>query len=214
MVAAYRSLEFFDHPSLESYKTLLKAAEATGQWSTVREALIRFLEVGSRPDVPNDEAPKNRKSKSGVTWPLPPTEISVCSRRTARHHFPDVSTLMKIAIYEKDTDEIMRRYNLAKSSRILGGYFLDEVAEAVKKSHPDVSLEIWEKLAEEQIKLVKPAAYEVAAGYLRKMRDIYQKIRRVDEWDEFIQTIRARHKPKRSLMKILDTLEAKRILDS
>lgn len=214
MVAAYRSLEFFDRPSLDSYKTLLKAAEATGQWTTVREALIRFLEVGSRPDVPNDEASKHGKSKSAVIWPLPPTEISVCSRRTARHHFPDVSTLIKIAIYEKDTDEIIRRYNLAKSSRIFGGSVLDEVAEAVKKSHPDVSLEIWGKLAEEQIRLVKPAAYEVAARYLRKMRDVCHKIGRVNEWDELIQTIRARHKPKRSLMKILNTLEAKRILDS
>jgi hypothetical protein len=46
------------------------------------------------------------------------------------------------------------------------------------------------------------------------MRDIYQKTHRLAEWTALIGGIRIAHKPKRSLMQILDTLEAKRIVDT
>jgi uncharacterized Zn finger protein len=214
LVAAYRCLEFFNRPSLDSYKPLRKAAEAAGHLPAVREAAIRFLETGSRPDLQGADARRNTTSKSKEPWPLPCTEISAASEKTARHHFPDTSTLIRIAIHEKDTDAVIRRYDLAKNARFFGASIRDEVAEAVKQSHPDVSLEIWKNLAEDQIKLVKPAAYEVAARYLRKMRDIYQKTHRMAEWTTLVKSIRAAHKPKRSLMQILDTLEAKRIVDT
>lgn len=214
LVAAYRSLEFFDRPSLDSYRKLRKAAEAAGHWPAVREAAIRFLETGARPDLPSTDARKHVKSKVTEPWPLPRTEITAACAKTTRQDFPHTTTLIRIAIDEKDSDEVIRRYNLTKNSRFSDVYLCTEVAEAVKQSHPDASLEIWKKLAEDQIRLVKPAAYEVAAGYLRKMRDIYRKTQRLDEWEELIRDIRSVHKPKRSLMQILDTLESKRIVDS
>jgi uncharacterized Zn finger protein len=214
LVAAYRSLEFFNRPSLDSYKKLKTAAKVAGHWPAIRETAISFLETGSRPDMQTADARSNAESKSAGWWPLLCPEISAASEKTARHHFPDTTTLIRIAIHEKDTDAVIRRYDQAKTARFFGDSIRDEVAEAVKKSHPDVSLEIWRNLAEEQIKLVKPAAYEVAARYLRKMRDIYQKTHRMAEWTALIGSIRAAHKPKRSLMRILDGLEAKRIVDS
>jgi len=122
--------------------------------------------------------------------------------------------IMYWAIDENDNDSVIRRYDLAKQARYFDISIRNEVADAVKDSHPDVSLEIWKNMAEEQIRLVKPAAYEVAATYLRKMRDMYKKTHRMAEWTALINGIRAAHKPKRSLMQILDTLEAKRILDT
>jgi len=214
MVAAYSGLEFFHRPSLNSYKAFRKAAEVARQWPAVREAAIRFLETGSRPDLQEPETLCNAKSKGNEPWPLPYTQISIFSRETMRHQFPDTITLIRIAIDEKDTDEVIRRYNLVKNSRFFDGSIDNDVAEAVQGSHPDVSLKIWKNLAEAQIKMVKPAAYEVAAGYLRKMRDLYQKTHRIADWTALVNSIRAAHKPKRSLMQILDTLEAKRIVDS
>ncbi len=214
LVATYRSLEFFHRPSLDSYKTLKEAAEVAGHWPAVREAAIRFLETGSRPDLQRANATSNTTPESKEQWPFPCTEISAASEKTSRHPFPDTGTLIRIAIHEKDTDAVIRRYDLSKNTRFFDGSIRDEVAEAVKKSRPDVSLEIWKNLAEDQIKLVKPAAYEVAARYLRKMRDIYQKTHRMAEWTTLVKSIRAAHKPKRSLMQILDTLEAKRIVDT
>ncbi|MBA3007396.1 MAG: hypothetical protein FP810_12635 [Desulfocapsa sp.] len=68
-------------------------------------------------------------------------------------------------------------------------------------------------MAEGQIDLVKPKAYEVAAGYLRKMHNIYQKTGRLEQWRTLLQILRTTHKAKRRLMEVLDLLENKRIID-
>jgi hypothetical protein len=49
------------------------------------------------------------------------------------------------------------------------------VAEAVQKSHPDVALEIWKSAAEGEIAQVQPTAYQVAGGYLKKIRAVYRR---------------------------------------
>jgi uncharacterized Zn finger protein len=214
LVAAYRALEFFESPSLEKYRTLKKAANAAGHWPAVREAALRFLETGSRPDLQDISADGNRRSKKNVVWPLPSPEIPAHSVKSPRHYFPDTTALVEIAIYEKDSETVLRWHEVAKKSRFFGGALDAQVADAVKKSHPDVSLKIWRDLAEAQIRLKKPNAYGVAATYLRKMRDVYQDTHREPEWTALIKSIRVAHKPKRSLMEILDGLEAKRILDT
>jgi uncharacterized Zn finger protein len=215
IVAAYRALEFFNRPSLESYKNLEKAAEAVGEWTTVKEAAMTFLQTGARPDV-EAKTGKGKAVGSDINlWPLPSPEISIEYNRASRlQQFPDVSSLIEISIYEKDTHEVLRWYEIAKKTSFLATSFDTQVAEAVKNSHPDESLKIWWKLAENQINLVKTSAYEVAAMYLRQMRDLYQKTGRVDEWTTLIAGIRAKHKAKRNLMQILDGMMGKRIIDT
>ncbi len=214
MVAAYRALEFFNHPSLESYKNLEKAAEAAGEWTTVKEAAIAFLQKGVRPDV-KAKTGKGKAVGSDINlWPLPSPEISIEYGASRLQQFPDVSPLIGISIYEKDTNEVLRWYEIAKKTPFLANSFDTQVAEAVKNSHPDESLKIWWKLAENQINLVKTSAYEVAAMYLRQMRDVYQKTGRVGEWTTLIAGIRAKHKAKRNLMQILDGMMGKRIIDT
>ncbi len=214
LAAAYRALEFFERPSLDSYKNLKKAAKAARKWPAVREAVTAFLETGKRPDSQETTTGAKRAPKQAKPWPLPRTEISVPSTKAYRHRFPDADTLTRIAIHEKDTDTILRWYEAASKQTFYAGSLNNEVAGAVRNSHPHVSLEIWRKLAEGRIKQVKPAAYEVAARYLRKMREVYEQTQRLDEWTALVKSIRTTHKPKRSLMKILDTLEAKKIIDT
>ncbi len=88
-----------------------------------------------------------------------------------------------------------------------------EVAGAVAASHPEVSLVIWVKMVEDQIRLVKPKAYEVAAVYLRKMYTVYKKTGQLPRWQRLLNDIRVQHKAKRRLMEVLDGLEGKRIID-
>ncbi|MFA6224156.1 MAG: SWIM zinc finger family protein [Desulfomonilaceae bacterium] len=214
MVAAYRALEFFNHSSLESYKDLEKAAEAVGEWTTVKEAVIAFLQKGVRPDVKAKTGKAKAVGSNINLWPLPSPEISTEIKASRYQQFPDVSPLIAISIYEKDTPEVLRWYEIAKKTPYLASSFDTQVAEAVKNSHPDESLKIWWKLAENQINLVKTSAYEVAAMYLRQMRDVYQKTGRVDEWTTLIAGIRAKHKAKRNLMQILDGMMGKRIIDT
>jgi len=213
LVAAYRALEFFHRPSLETYRSLEKAAHAMGEWPGVREAVIHFLETGVRPDMPQATGKKKNSSPPPTAWALPATEISPCWEKHPNQEYPDTNTLIDIAIHEKRNDEVIHWYEISKKGKFRGYINDDSVAEAVQASHPDVSLKIWQQLAEGQINLVKPAAYRVAANYLRKMQKIYKRLGRVDEWQAYLTGIRTQHKAKRTLMQTLDSLEGKRIID-
>ena len=83
----------------------------------------------------------------------------------------------------------------------------------IPSNNPEVALDIWHKLALNQIGLVKPAAYEVAATYLGKMRRVYQQTQQMAKWQEVILSIRTKHKRKRGLLEIFDFMEGKRIID-
>ena len=48
----------------------------------------------------------------------------------------------------------------------------DEVADAIAATHPDRAVAIWKELAENEIALVKPRAYQDAIPYLRKARNV------------------------------------------
>jgi uncharacterized Zn finger protein len=163
MVAAYRAMEFFNHPSLESYKNLEKAAEAVHAWPIVKGTAMTFLQTGVRPDVKAKNGKDKAVCRDIKLWPLPNPEISIEHKASRYQQFPDVSPLIAISIYEKDSHEVLRWYAIAKKTPYLGSSFDTQVAEAVKNSHPDESLKIWWKLAENQINLVKTSAYEVAA---------------------------------------------------
>ena len=82
----------------------------------------------------------------------------------------------------------------------------NSVAEAVKSTHPEEALAIWKRVAEWEITRVKPAAYKVAATYLKKIRALYRKQERVDEWNTCLLALRQQHKAKRRLIEILDSL--------
>ena len=47
--------------------------------------------------------------------------------------------------------------------------------------YPKRALEIWKKLAEAQIAQVKPSAYEVAVGYLRKVHKVLERLGQEEE---------------------------------
>jgi uncharacterized Zn finger protein len=87
------------------------------------------------------------------------------------------------------------------------------VADAVADTHPDRAVAIYRELAEGLIAQTKPAAYESAAGYLRKLRDLLTRIGRAAEWEGILAHLREEHRRKRTLMDVLDRLERRRIID-
>ncbi|MFH2124457.1 MAG: SWIM zinc finger family protein [Pseudomonadota bacterium] len=206
LVAAYRAQDFFKNPSPANYLELEKAAETMDCWPAVRAAVLSFLESGQRPDM-------TVKGSSKQSWPLPSPEVAAGSDKRFRRDFPDLNNLIEIAILEKRFDDVVQLYQAQQKAIRWGTGKGREVAAAVAGTHPDVSLAIWKKLAEGQINLVKPKAYEVAAGYLRKMHKVYQATNRFEQWRTLIQTLRVEHKAKRRLLEVLDLLENKRIID-
>ena len=186
-----------------NYLKLGEACEDIGCWPEVRRAVMVFLEKGRRPE----------DGGSRTAWPLPAPEVVSDRDRAFRPGFPLFGVLIDIALQEKRLDDAVALYKQQTEGHRRRGSRDKEVARAVEKSHPDVALTIWERLARQQIDLVKPAAYEVAAGHLRRMRRIYQQTGRAAEWQELITAIRHEHKRKRRLMEVLDSLEGKRLID-
>lgn len=206
LAAAYLAQDFFSYPSKVSYSELRKAAEKIDCWPAVRAAALAFLESGQRPDIA-------ARKGAGTPWPLPTPEVSATSDKRLRRDYPDLDALIEIAILEKRLDDVVTLYQEQQKKLRWGTGKGEEVAAAVAATHPDIALAIWKQLAEGQIKLVKPRAYEEAAVYLRKMRKVYQQTKRLEQWQMLIRKLRTVHKAKRRLLEVLDSLEDKRIID-
>jgi hypothetical protein len=58
-----------------------------------------------------------------------------------------------------------------------------------------------------------PRAYEEAAGYLRRMHNVYQTTRRLPDWQNLLLELRGEHKANRRLMEALDCLSGKKLVD-
>jgi uncharacterized Zn finger protein len=205
LAAAYRAEDFFTRPSKNAYVELQNSAEKINVWSAVRSGMLDYLQTGKRPAV---------GGKGKNAWPLPGPEVNKPESRDKfrRVSFPNREMLIEIAILEKRWDDAVSIYqDLAKTRR--WGWSIDErLAKAVATSHPDVSLQIWQSIAERLIGQVKPKAYQEAAGYLRQMNQVYEKTGRVTEWKTLLIRLRTQHKAKRRLMEVLDGLEKNRKL--
>ena len=165
-VAAFRVDDFLHAPSLETFKEMRKASERAKTWPAVRSAALLYLEKGKLP-------------QTDPSWPLPGAGVTE-KAEIRKDDFPMASELIDIAIAEKRTDDVLHWYDYQKAKK-KGPWGWDtyqdaNVAEAVADRYPDRSVSIWKNLAERQIALTKPNAYETAAGYLRKIRDLLRKL--------------------------------------
>jgi uncharacterized Zn finger protein len=208
LVAAYCAQDFFVRPSSRDYSELRKAAEKAKCWSAVRAAALHYLDTGELP------ACKDPKGK-GRSWPLPSPEVEppTTRKRSGYQRSPDLETLIDIAILEKRFDDVVDLYQRLRQTKRWRGETDKTVAQAVAKYHPDLSLGIWQDIVEGLIDQVKPKAYEEAAVYLRCMKKVYARANRLDDWRGLLQGLRRKHKAKRRLMGVLDTLSKKKLID-
>ena len=198
-VAALQVVIFLQQPGVKDYQLAQKASSKAACWPQVRAGLIGFLETGVAP-------------LSAADWPLPDTALTVPKSKRQRKA-PDYRELIDIALYEKRTDDALRWFQQApyESSHA------EAIAQAVKKTHPDISLKIWQGKVAALIARVKPRAYREAVPYLKKMQSLMQSLERSGDYRGYIASLRHQHKAKRRLIEELDALENKgkkrRILD-
>jgi uncharacterized Zn finger protein len=83
----------------------------------------------------------------------------------------------------------------------------------VVDAYPDRAIAIWKKIAEGQIAVTQVKAYETAAGYLRKVHRTLKKLRKEQEWKEYLAALRQANARKPRLVEILDGLAGRRIID-
>jgi len=202
-VAAFRNEDFLQSPSLHTFQDMKKAAEKAKAWPEVRAAALLYLEIDKLP-------------QSDPTWPLPETGVKE-DRDIRKSEFPMIDVLIDIAIEEKRPDEVLRWYDQRRSKKQLflgwDGYQEDQVAEAVADHYPDRALTIWKNVAEKQIALTKPKAYEAAAVYLRKVHSLLKKLKREEEWKNYLLKLRQANARKTKLIEILSRLEGRRIVE-
>ncbi len=204
LAAAYRAEDFFEQPSENTYSDLRRAAEKVQAWPAVRDGVLAYLRTGARPGG----------GKGKNAWPLPEPEVKKPKTRDKfrPESFPNREMLIEIAILEKRHDDAVSIYQDLAETRRWGWSIDEQLARAVATSHPDVTLQIWQSIAERLIGKVKPKAYQEAAGYLRQMHKVYEKTGRVPEWKTLLMRLRTQHKAKRRLMEVLDALENNRKL--
>jgi len=199
VVAALQVEDFVRYPSLQAFRECQTAGDKTGVWSQVRESLLRYLEKGDLP----------WKQKG---WPLPESGLD---RPDAdrRNQFPLISDLVNIAILEKKPDQVLKWYDQRPQGHF-GRLGVDEdaIATAVQAHAPDRAVAIWKNKAERLIAQVNPRAYQEAAKYLHKAKEVMSKQNKQAQWDHYLRSLRDAHARKRRLLEILDGLEEKPIM--
>lgn len=208
LVAAYRAQDFFNRPSSTDYQELRKAAEKAKCWPAVRDAVLLYLETGQHPVSCGQKGKKN-------VWPLhsPEVEPPTTKKRIGRHRFPDLEMLIGIAIMENRFDDVVDLYQRLRKTKRWGWETDKAVAQAVANTHPDLALAIWKDIVNSLIDQVKPKAYEEAAVYLRFMKKVYARDHRLEDWRRLLEGLRRKHKAKRRLIGVLDTLSKKKLID-
>ena len=202
-VAAFRTEDFLQSPSLHTFQDMKKAAEKAKMWPEVRAAALLYLETGKLP--PSDPS-----------WPLPETGVKE-NQESRKNEFPMTDVLIDIAIGEERPDDVLRWYDQLKSKKQIfwggDGYQEDKVAGAIAKLYPDRAIAIWENLAEKQIALTQPKAYETAAVYLGKVHHFLKKLEKENEWKSYFSELRKTNARKKRLIQILDRLDSRRIIN-
>jgi uncharacterized Zn finger protein len=213
--AAFRSDDFFVRPGIETFKALRQAAESAGVWPAIRTAVMHYLETGKLPQ-------REERIDQGQTipsWPLNETGLRETIDNRGRN-FPLAGTLLGIAIEERQPEEVLRWYDYSEKGKLQDVWRWsvyseeDKVAEAVKEDYPERAIAIWRWLAENQIGLTKPKAYEQAGIYLSKLRHLHSELGKADEWQSYLTNLRSANIRKPRFIEVLNRLSSKPIIET
>ena len=209
--AAIRAEEFFEDPSLYTYKELRKNSEEAGVWPEVRQKALLFLETGKLPEAMDGL----KKSRERIAWPLPATGLGMKGIRASR--FPLIEVLIEVAIYEKRVDDVLKWYDIhSQKSYVSWGWegpLDDKVAKVLVKRYPDKAIAIWQKLADSHIARKKTSEYYKAEEYIRKIQKSLKKEERSNEWASYLAKLRVENARKRKLLEILDSISGRPIIE-
>lgn len=169
-------------------------------------------------------APSQPRLEVDPAWPLPVPDYlwPMMARRSPYDPGPQphLEVLLEMAIAAGKPDEVLGWFDRMGQSKQQGGYwnrpllYADRVAGAVSASHPDRAIEIYRAALEAQLPNAQQSAYEASAGYLRKLRPIYQSLGRNKEWETLLASIREKYRNRPRFMEILDRIDGRTILDS
>jgi len=165
---------FTAHPTLESYRELAHDAQAIGEWPDRRETALELL-----------HAPAAQRRA--------PSHPALRGR--------GFSELVRVLLWEGDVDAAWQAANE-------GGCTDDlwlTLAEHRRGEHPEDSLAVYKREIEQTIARKDNRAYADAVELIDTiLRALFDECGRPDDLRAYVNDLRARHKPKRNLTRIID----------
>ncbi len=156
-------------------------------------------------------------------WPLPvPDHLRpVPKPRNAYDPGPrsHLDVLLEIAIAAKNPDQVLHWFDRIRAQKQNAGYYhashyADRVAQAVAGTYPERAIDVYRAGLDTQLPHADQNAYANAAGYLRKLRPIYDALGRLDEWTELVSSIREKYRNRPRFMEQLDSLDGRTIVEA
>ncbi|MEW6747598.1 MAG: DUF6880 family protein [Planctomycetota bacterium] len=169
-------VEFVESPDVDSYQKLKSHADRIGAWTSWREKALATL----RETI---AAAKRDAAKKHWSW----------ASRT------DHSELVRIFLWEKDIEAAWRE---AKEGGCSSDLWL-ELAAKREEDHPEDALSVYQGEIEPTLAAKNYEAYNAALGLLRKVRMLMVRLGREAEFNRYLESLRAEHRPKRNFMKLL-----------
>jgi uncharacterized Zn finger protein len=168
--------EFTESPNLEQYRNLKAHAEGISQWKLWREKALGYL---------REHIARAKSESQKDRWPW--------------YHKADHSELVRMFLWEKDVEAAWREAQEGGCSNEL---WL-ELAAKRDKDHPEDALPVYQGQIEPTLDRKNNQAYEETISLLRKVRELMVRLERKDEFTNYLEKVRAAHKPKRNFMKLL-----------
>jgi uncharacterized Zn finger protein len=113
---------------------------------------------------------------------------------------PDNSRLVEIFLWEKRYDEAWQEASTGGCSDTL---WLRVTATREKK-HPSDAIPVYQEMIVTMLKRSNNSAYEESVSLIRKIRELMVRLRRENEFEDYLAALRVEYKRKRNFMKLLD----------
>ncbi len=115
------------------------------------------------------------------------------------------SLLVEFFLWEGDSDAALAEARAGGCTEAL--WF--ELARAREQDHPEDAITIYQARIDGIVDRRNNDAYDEAAELVGRISDLMQRIERKPEFDEWLETVRVRHKAKRNFMRRIDDLTGK-----
>ena len=170
-------VEFAERSSLQYYQKLKTHADRIQQWPKWREQALALL---------RQSIERSRQSTPKTAWSRP----------------LDHSELVSIFLWEKEDEAAWQE---AQQGGCRNDLWL-ELAARREQDHPEDALAIYQRQIEPLVNQTQQQAYETAVSYLRKVRELLQRLGRKAEFTSYLELLRKTYKRKRNFMALLDRL--------
>ncbi len=174
---------FEERPSPSTYERLCAQGTRAGTWDTWRPRALERL----RKDV--TARMRAAHSKGGSSTGLARWGLA-----------PDASDLVQVFLFEGDVDQA---WTEAKAGGCSWRLWL-ELARRREAAHPLDAIPIFEDEVERLIAAKNNDAYHQAVETMAHVEKLLRAAAQPDAFGPYAAGVRARHKPKRNLMKLLD----------